>query len=148
MPPVRPAFALLLFIASTLAYAEPLATGHWTQIDDDDGKPRSIIRIEEHNGVFEGHIEQIIPRPDDDPRHLCRKCTDTRKDQPIVGMKIINGLTHTGLGYSGGEIVDPESGNVYRAKMTLSSDGNTLEVRGYIGISLFGRSQTWFRAER
>jgi uncharacterized protein (DUF2147 family) len=124
----------------------PAAAGRWKTIDDKTGEPRSIVVIEEKNGVFEGRIEKIFFRPDEpvtDPE--CSKCTDARKGQKIIGLTFLTGLTRDGLDYAGGEILDPANGKVYRAKLKLSADGAKLEVRGYIGISLFGRSQTWLR---
>ena len=105
-----------------------------------------MIRITEANGVYEGKVEKLLNRqPDDDPDNLCRKCEGARKDQPIVGMTILWGLKKDGDQYSGGEILDPKNGKIYRAKMKLVDNGAKLEVRGFIGVSLFGRSQTWVR---
>lgn len=124
----------------------PTAAGRWKTIDDKTGAPRSIVVIEEKGGVFEGRIERIFFRPDEtDTDPVCSKCTDARKGQKTIGMTILTGLKRDGLGYAGGEILDPGNGKVYRAKMTLSADGATLVVRGFIGFSLFGRSQTWLR---
>ena len=139
--------AALLAAASAFADAGSPA-GLWRTIDDKSGKERSLIRIVESNGVYEGKVEQLLNRqPDDDPENLCRKCEGARKDQPIVGMTILWGLKHEGDQYSGGEILDPKNGKVYRAKMKLVDNGAKLEVRGFIGVSLFGRSQTWIRVE-
>ena len=141
------AFAALL-LASWVAHAEPTAVGRWTQVDDGDGQARSVLRIEEKGGVFEAVIEKIFFRAgetDTDP--VCSKCRDARRGQKIVGMKILSGLRREGLGYEGGEILDPDNGKVYRARARLSADGKSLEVRGFIGISLIGRSQTWVRRQ-
>ena len=78
---------------------------------------------------------------------VCDKCTDERKGQKIVGMTIVKGIKKKGDNYEGGEILDPDNGKTYKCKMKLDSTGNKLEVRGYIGVSLFGRSQTWTREE-
>jgi uncharacterized protein (DUF2147 family) len=137
----------LLVAASAFADAGSPA-GLWRTIDDKTGKERSVIRITEVNGVYEGKVEQLLNRqPDDDPDNLCRKCEGARKDQPIIGMTILWGLKKDGEQYSGGEILDPKNGKVYRAKMKLVDNGAKLEVRGFIGVSLFGRSQTWIRQE-
>jgi hypothetical protein len=139
------ALAACLFAVGVYA-AEPTADGRWKQIDDKTGQPRSIMRIEEKEGSYEAFVEKIFLRPNEkDPDPVCDKCTDWRKGARIIGLKIMNGLRREGLAYSGGEILDPDNGKVYRAKMTLSPDGRTLEVRGFIGVSLFGRSQTWYR---
>jgi len=121
--------------------------GLWRTIDDRTGKERALVRIVENNGVFEGRVEKIFPHPDDDPQHLCRKCEGPRKDQPILGMVILWGIKQDGDQYTGGEILDAKEGKTYRCKMKLVAGGRKLEVRGYIGVSLFGRSQTWSREE-
>jgi uncharacterized protein (DUF2147 family) len=145
---VKWACTLLLVVHAVVAVAgEPTVLGRWRQIDDDDGKPRSVVRIEEHAGLFEGSIEKIFPETGEDPDPLCIKCTDSRKGQKIIGMKIISGFKRSGLKYEGGEILDPDNGKLYHAKMSLSPDGKSLEVRGFIGFSLFGRSQIWLREE-
>jgi len=122
--------------------------GLWKTVDDKTGKERSYVRIMENNGVFEGKVEKLLNRqPDDDPDHLCRKCAGERKDKPILGMTILWGLKKEGDQYTRGEILDPKNGKIYRAKMKLLDGGKKLEVRGFIGISLLGRSQTWWREE-
>jgi uncharacterized protein (DUF2147 family) len=146
-------FRFLLCAGVLLAAASAFAdtgtpAGLWRTIDDKTGKERSVIRITQANGVYEGKVEQLLNRqPDDDPDNMCRKCEGARKDQPIIGMTILWGLKKDGDQYSGGEILDPKNGKIYRAKMKLVDNGAKLEVRGFIGISLFGRSQTWVREE-
>lgn len=132
-----------------LAYADmDSPTGLWKTIDDKTGKERSFVRITENNGVYQGQIEKLFNRqPDDDPDGLCRKCDGERKDKPLVGMTILWGLKKAGEQYAGGEILDPKNGKVYRAQIKVIQGGKKLEVRGYIGVSLFGRSQTWMREE-
>jgi uncharacterized protein (DUF2147 family) len=125
--------------------AESVPTGRWLTIDDNDGKPRSLVVIEEKQGELSGRIEQIFPRPGDPEQNVCEKCEGARKNQPVVGMIFLWGLRKQGDEYSGGEILDPDNGKTYRAKLQLSPDGKQLSVRGYIGLSLFGRSQTWLR---
>ncbi|WP_372006109.1 DUF2147 domain-containing protein [Tistrella mobilis] len=127
------------------AHGNPDAAGLWRTIDDETGKPRSLVRIAERDGRWYGRIEKLFREPGEDPDPVCRECTDTRAGQKITGMEILTGLVRDGLAYDGGEILDPKTGEIYDAKMTLSPDGNTLEVRGFIGLSLFGRSQTWIR---
>ena len=121
------------------------AAGLWVTIDDSTGKARSHVRIYENDGVFFGRIEKIlIPGKSD----KCGLCTDERKDQPALGLVIIRHMKpstdHPDV-WTGGDVLDPEKGAVYSSRMTLSSDGQTLQVRGFIGISLFARSQTWRR---
>ncbi|MEX0959003.1 MAG: DUF2147 domain-containing protein [Burkholderiales bacterium] len=121
--------------------------GVWRTIDDKTETERSIVRIVEVDGVLQGTVEQIVTRPDEDPKHLCDECKGERKDQPIIGMTIFWGLKQDNKVWSGGQILDPKNGKIYRCKMTLADDGRTLDVRGYIGISLLGRTQTWHRVE-
>ncbi len=78
---------------------------------------------------------------------VCRKCTDDRRDKPVMGMQIMRGMKPDGARWDGGEILDPENGETYRCTMRLEDGGRKLVVRGFVGISLFGRSQTWIRAE-
>jgi len=117
--------------------------GRWRTVDDKTGQPRSIVRIWDENGRLFGRVEQSL-NPARAGRR-CDKCTDERKDQLIVGMVIIRGLEQKGDEYSGGDILDPDNGKIYRCKVKLSERGNLLVVRGYLGASLFGRSQTWTR---
>ena len=121
--------------------------GAWRSVDDKTKTERSIIRVTEVNGEFQGVVERIFDQPGDDPAHLCKECKGDRKDKPIIGMTILWGLKKDGDGWAGGEILDPKNGKIYRCKMSLSEDGKSLNVRGFIGISLLGRTQTWLRQE-
>jgi len=140
-------FVLLSAVAGFASADVNSPTGLWKTIDDKTGKERSLVRITETNGVFEGRVEKIYDQPGDDPQHLCKECEGERKDKPIIGMTILWGLKKDGEQYAGGEILDPKNGSIYRAKMKLLDGGKKLEVRGFIGVSLFGRSQTWLREE-
>ena len=122
---------------------EPTPLGRWKTVDDKTGKARSIVRIYEENGEFFGRVEQSL-NPERAGRR-CDKCTDERKDQLIVGMVIIRKLKKDGAEYSGGDILDPDNGKIYRCKLKLKDNGGVLSVRGYLGASLFGRSQSWTR---
>lgn len=119
-------------------------TGYWKTIDDETGKVRSIMHIWDSRGVIYGRIEKIFKQPGD--TGICSKCPGRFRDKPILGLVILWGLEETGHNvWSGGQILDPHSGNVYSVTLTLSEDGKTLKVRGYIGMSLFGRTQYWYR---
>lgn len=146
---ITQAFLLTAALIVSAAWADAGSpTGVWRTVDDKTGKERSVVRIVDQGGVYEGKVEQLLNRqPDDDPDGLCRKCEGERKDQPIVGMTILWGLKRDGDQYTGGEILDPKNGKVYRAKMKLLEGGKKLEVRGFIGISLIGRSQVWIREQ-
>jgi uncharacterized protein (DUF2147 family) len=119
-------------------------TGLWSTISDRDGKPMGVVEIREVNGELVGVVRRILidAGPEDS---VCDKCSDDRHGQPILGMEIIRHMKWTGDEWSGGEILDPEDGKTYRATLKLSDDGQKLIVRGYIGLPMFGRSQTWVR---
>jgi uncharacterized protein (DUF2147 family) len=139
--------AVALFAGANLPLRaqEPSAAGLWEQVDEKTGRAESWFKIAERNGVYEGTIVKIFPKPGDDENWVCDKCEGAEKGAPVLGLKLIKGMRRNGMGYENGTIMDPRDGSVYRAVMTLSPDGRRLEVRGYLGISLFGRSQTWNR---
>jgi uncharacterized protein (DUF2147 family) len=139
--------AVILFLTSQVSFAATDSlVGLWQSIDDESGKPRSLIRINESNGEYSAVVEKGLLATDTVDA-VCDKCTDERKNQPIIGMTIAEGLTKNGDKYDGGRILDPENGKIYKCKMTLNESGHELEVRGYIGISLLGRSQIWKRID-
>lgn len=147
---MRMLIAVFTLLFATLAAADDHGTpvGLWKTIDDKTKLARSHVRIVEVNGVLEGRIEKLLNRqPDDDPDNLCRACTGDRKDKPILGMKILWGLKHDDGVWEDGEILDPKNGKTYRCKMKVVDGGAKLDVRGFIGISLIGRTQTWVREE-
>ena len=96
----------------------------------------------EKNGVFSGTITKLL---DTSGPSICEKCTDSRKGKPILGMEILSGLKKTGESYTGGQILDPDDGEIYKAEMKLKDQGAKLDLRAYIGIPLLGRTQTWIR---
>jgi uncharacterized protein (DUF2147 family) len=128
------------------ARAEPSAEGLWEQVDDVSGKPESWFRIAVKNGVYEGVLVKGFPKPGENTAEwFCEKCEGADKNAPVIGLALIKNMKRTGLSYEGGTIMDPRDGNVYKALMELSPDGQKLTVRGYLGIALFGRSQVWNR---
>jgi len=140
--------AAMLACAMTGAWAdESSPVGLWKNIDDLSGKPRALIRITESNGTLQGRIEKLFREPNEDANPKCDKCSDYRKDQPVVGMVILTGLKKDGDEYNGGDILDPNNGKVYRSKLHLVDGGRKLNVRGYIGLPMLGRTQTWLRQE-
>jgi len=116
--------------------------GSWKTFDDDSNQPAAIVLITEKNGLFSGVVTKLL-----DPSALpsCEKCTDYRKGKAVIGMEILSGLKKTGDAYSGGYILDPDDGEIYRAEMKLKDQGAKLDLRAYIGIPLLGRTQTWIR---
>ena len=135
-----------LTVFSYLAHADSSPVGLWKTIDDATGKPRSLIRISDKNGELIATIEKGL-LPDDSPNDTCDKCTGERKGKPLIGMIIMDGMKAKGDTFEGGHILDPDNGEIYNCKIKLDSTGKQLEVRGFIGVSLFGRSQTWMREE-
>jgi len=139
------ASVFLVLAMDRFSAAEPAATGLWEQVDERSGKAESWFRIAERNGVYDGTIVKIFFKPGEDQNPVCDKCEGADRGKPVMGLMLIKGMRRTGNHYEGGTITDPRDGSVYRALMELSPDGQKLEVRGYLGISLFGRSQTWNR---
>ncbi|HEU5295253.1 MAG TPA: DUF2147 domain-containing protein [Burkholderiaceae bacterium] len=138
-----------LALAAMSAAAQNTPVGLWKTIDDETKKEKSLVRITESGGVFSGKIEKLLD-PDSKPDAKCDKCTDERKDQPILGLSIIRNVKvnadDAGL-WDGGEILDPNNGKTYKVRLKPADGGKKLEVRGYIGAPLLGRTQTWLRVE-
>jgi uncharacterized protein (DUF2147 family) len=136
--------ALLCTIHVGAFAAEPTPAGLWKTIDDKTGQPRGFVRLYESEGKIFGVIDKSLEPKEAAER--CDLCTGERKNQPVIGMVFLRGMKKDGAEYSGGDILDPDTGVVYRCKFRLLDQGRKLVVRGYIGVSLFGRSQTWTRA--
>ena len=139
---------LILFIAlfASLNSSAQSCVGKWITIDDETDKKKSIVELYKVDGKLYGKIIYLFPREgrEDDPK--CKKCTDDRKDQPLVGLQIVRSLKWDGEEWEGGTIVDPEIGKIYTVKMWLvEGNANLLNVRGYIG-PLY-RTQKWVRVE-
>jgi uncharacterized protein (DUF2147 family) len=118
--------------------------GLWKSIDDETKQPKALIRIAEQGGVLVGKIEKILT---DKADAVCDLCPDDRKGKPVQGMTILTGLKKDGEEWTGGEVLDPNNGKIYKAKAKLVDGGRKLDVRGFIGVALLGRTQTWLREQ-
>jgi uncharacterized protein (DUF2147 family) len=162
MPFLRPGnfFARILLIVLALVLSTSLAraqavraphfdpaspVGRWKTVDDSTGKAKSIVEIREENGKLVGTIEQLFDPPV--PHPTCYLCSGDLKDRPLVGLQILSGFAPDGSQWSGGQVLDPESGKVYRATIVLEDGGKKLRLRGYIGIPVLGRTEHWLRDE-
>lgn len=137
----------LLITSTTNAQNEPspeLMEGTWHTVSDVDGKPRGIVEVfRDTNNTYSGKIAGSLRGETADA--VCAKCTGDRKDKPLLGMVIFSGMKWNGSVYTGGEILDPDSGKTYRCQIRVEDGGKRLNVRGYIGIPTIGRSQIWMR---
>lgn len=138
---------LLIGAANVFAQANTTPVGVWQTIDDNTHQPKALVQISQNDdGTLSGKVIKGL-NPADNPGKRCTACTDDRKDQPILGMTIIKSMKQDGEKWDGGNILDPENGKVYKCNMRLEDGGEKLVVRGYIGVSLLGRSQTWIRQD-
>jgi uncharacterized protein (DUF2147 family) len=141
------ALAVASAVVPTVLRAQPSPAGLWHTIDDATGKPRAEIRIEVAGNRLTGIVvRSLVPGEEGD--QPCVRCPGARKNQPMIGMAILTGLARdkaNPLLWNGGEVLDPDNGKIYKAKVDLAPDGQTLKMRGYIGIAMMGRTQQWRR---
>jgi uncharacterized protein (DUF2147 family) len=139
--------ALALLPLATLAQGPASPVGRWKTVDDATGKVKSIVEITEAaDGTLQGKVLQVLDS-EKGPHPVCDACKGANHNKPIEGMVIAWGLKHEGNAWDDGKIMDPKNGKVYSAKMTPVEGGKKLEVRGYLGFSLLGRTQVWLRDE-
>jgi uncharacterized protein (DUF2147 family) len=145
--PIVTGAALVLSLATAVASAQMTPVGLWKTIDDDGKTEKSLVRIVDSGGSLSGRIEKLLD-PKDNPNDVCDKCTDDRKDKPVLGLTILRHLKQNADDKSvwdGGEVLDPEDGKSYRARLKPLNGGKELQLRGFIGP--FYRTQIWIRVE-
>jgi uncharacterized protein (DUF2147 family) len=139
--PIATGLAMLLFSVLPGRAADVTAAGLWQKTED--GKPVIwVLVVDHHDGMFEGVIAKTFPL---DPNEICSKCTDDRKNAPVAGISFIRNMKRNGLEYEGGNVLDPRDGEVWKAKMSVSPDGQALTLRGYVLTPLLGKNETWQR---
>jgi uncharacterized protein (DUF2147 family) len=141
--------ASALCLTTGLAIAQTTPVGVWKTIDDSSKIEKSLVRITETAGVLTGKIEKLLD-PATKPDAVCDQCNDERKDKPMLGLTILTGVKQSSSSsdlWDGGHILDPKDGKIYKVRLSPIEGGKKLEVRGYIGMPLLGRTQTWLRME-
>jgi uncharacterized protein (DUF2147 family) len=143
---------MVAFMMMSCTFAAGFASpeGYWKTIDDVTGKPKAIVEVAQGgNSQLYGRVLKIFPKPGQDQNLLCTECKGAKHNQRIVGMVILEGLKQQTKGspdlWTGGKILDPKNGKVYNCQAQLVEGGQKLLVRGYVGLPMFGRSQTWIR---
>jgi uncharacterized protein (DUF2147 family) len=145
---MRAALFLALLCVCSAAGAQPLTpVGLWKTYSDRTGEADGLVQITEANGELEGTVVKVFSPPAPSANPLCEECPGELRNQPIVGMKILRGMRPEADAYGGGDILDPDEGKIYRCILRMVAGGRKLEVRGYIGVSLFGRTQVWDRVD-
>jgi uncharacterized protein (DUF2147 family) len=139
--PIVTGLAMLLVSVLPGQAADVTAAGLWQKTED--GKPVIwVLVVDHHDGMFEGVIAKTFPL---DINEICSKCTDDRKNAPVAGISFIRNMKRNGLEYEGGNVLDPRNGDIWKAKMTVSPDGQALTLRGYVLTPLLGKNETWQR---
>ena len=140
--------AVFITLCSTVTFANDIS-GTWRYMDDKTGDAKGLVKMEKKtDGTYAGTALKATPRPGYTPKEFCTNCPAPYTNKPIIGLEVISGLkTEDNVNYTDGKIIDPITGKIYRLKGRVSPNGKKLFLRGYIGISAVGRSQTWLRVE-
>ena len=137
---------LLVWACATLAQsASPV--GLWKTYSDRTGEADGLVRIVEERGEYVGRVEKVFSPPNESQNPLCERCPGELRDKPVVGIAILRGIRRGQAGYTEGTILDPDEGENYRCTITVKDAGRRLEIRGFVGLPLFGRTQLWTRVE-
>jgi len=131
--------------SAAAAAAEPSVAGLWQKLDEETGKSVGWFLFVEREGLYDGMFAKLSKRPGDSPNPICSACDGERRNAPLLGLPFIRHMERHGLKYTGGDILDPRDGNVYQAEMTVSPDGQTLTVHGFLFIPLLGKDEVWYR---
>lgn len=147
---IKPLLITSILISSSSIFANNQdIVGLWRSIDDKTGFSKGIVEIKKDSaGVYTGKIIEVIPRPGYTPKVNCYKCPAPYTNQPILGLQVLNGMKVDPKKpgeYQGGTILDPLTGKIYKSRIKLNSTGSRLTMRGFVGIEVIGRSQTWVR---
>lgn len=133
----------LLGVSTGVLAQSPVGT--WTTVDDKTQRPKSVVEIyETRDGTLAGRVNEIL-QSDRGPNPLCDKCSGNNKDKPVKGMVMLWGVNKKGRSWEGGKILDPATGKIYSVKMTPIDGGKKMQVRGFMGFSLLGKTQVWIR---
>jgi uncharacterized protein (DUF2147 family) len=138
---------LILLWSVSLALAGGSPVGMWKTVDDETNKEKSIVEVYEAGGKIYGKIVRLLQEKDGGASKLCTKCTGSDLNKPMIGLVIVKGLKADGDEYTGGTIMDPNNGKVYKCKMEVTEGGNKVKVRGFLGVSLLGRTQVWHKVK-
>jgi uncharacterized protein (DUF2147 family) len=138
---------IVLLWSVSVALAADSPVGRWKTIDDETNKEKSVVEVYEAGGKLYGKIVQLLEEKDGGVGKLCTKCTGSDYNMPVVGMIILKDLKKDGDEYTGGTVTDPNNGKTYKCKIEVADGGEKLKVRGFIGVSLLGRTQIWHRAK-